>query len=310
MPKFELGDLQAVADLKARNVPQLMAMIDRGYDIVAPIPSCVLMFKQELPLMFPDDADVAKVKEQHLRSVRVSRPAAQGGRVAHGFQAAAGQDRLSRRMPPARAESRPQDPRHPAARSRTRRVEPIERCSGHDGTYGVKREFRETSMKIAKPVIQRVESSGADFYSSDCPMAGHQIESGLSRDTRARPSTDPAQNGLRPIGGSHAKAITRGLDAARAIFARAVAPAQRGHRAQAAPQRPSRPEHDLVLRGPDHHPLSGARDAARRAHLRARRHSGRAGCLQPADPRRQQLEGDAAARISRPGRAPGSSLRS
>jgi Fe-S oxidoreductase len=58
-------------------------------------------------------------------------------------------------------------------------VEPIERCSGHNGTYGVKREFRDTSMKIGKPVIQRVEASGADFYASDCPMAGHQIESGL-----------------------------------------------------------------------------------------------------------------------------------
>jgi len=62
MPKFELGDLQAVADLKARNVPPLIAMIERGYDIVAPIPSCVLMFKQELPLMFPDDADIARIK--------------------------------------------------------------------------------------------------------------------------------------------------------------------------------------------------------------------------------------------------------
>jgi glycerol-3-phosphate dehydrogenase subunit C len=51
--------------LKDKNVPQLLAMIERGYDIVAPIPSCVLMFKQELPLMFPDDAGVAKIK-QHI----------------------------------------------------------------------------------------------------------------------------------------------------------------------------------------------------------------------------------------------------
>ncbi len=58
-------------------------------------------------------------------------------------------------------------------------VEPIERCSGHDGTYGVKRKFRDTSMKIGRPVMQRVEAAGADFYASDCPMAGHQIESGL-----------------------------------------------------------------------------------------------------------------------------------
>src|SRR6202795_3445779 len=63
MPKLELGDLQAVERLKDNNIPQLLGMIGRGYDIVAPIPSCVLMFKQELPLMFPDDADVGKVRD-------------------------------------------------------------------------------------------------------------------------------------------------------------------------------------------------------------------------------------------------------
>ena len=58
-------------------------------------------------------------------------------------------------------------------------VEAIERCSGHNGTYGVKREFRDKSLKIGKPVMQRVQASGANYYASDCPMAGHQIESGL-----------------------------------------------------------------------------------------------------------------------------------
>jgi Fe-S oxidoreductase len=46
MPKFELGDLPAVAELKEKNLPPLLAMIERGYDIVAPIPSCVLMFNK------------------------------------------------------------------------------------------------------------------------------------------------------------------------------------------------------------------------------------------------------------------------
>jgi len=41
-------------------------------------------------------------------------------------------------------------------------------------------------MKIGKPVIQRVESSGADFYASDCPMAGHQIESAFPTAGRRR----------------------------------------------------------------------------------------------------------------------------
>ena len=67
-------------------------------------------------------------------------------------------------------------------------VEPIERCSGHNGTYGVKREYRDVSMKIGRPVVRRVADSGADFYSSDCPMAGHQIESGLESSARTEPT--------------------------------------------------------------------------------------------------------------------------
>ena len=58
-------------------------------------------------------------------------------------------------------------------------VEVIERCSGHNGTYGVKKEFRAASMKIGAPVVSRVETARPAHYSSDCPMAGHQIESGL-----------------------------------------------------------------------------------------------------------------------------------
>jgi Fe-S oxidoreductase len=59
------------------------------------------------------------------------------------------------------------------------RVETIERCSGHDGTYAVKSEFHEASMKICRPVVDRVLASQCDHYGSDCPMAGHQIENGL-----------------------------------------------------------------------------------------------------------------------------------
>jgi glycerol-3-phosphate dehydrogenase subunit C len=178
MPKLELGDLEAVADLKAKNVPALLAMIERGYDIVAPIPSCVLMFKQELPLMFPDDADVATVKRHMFDPFEYLALRHKAGLMRTDFSRPLGKVAY-----------------HVACHLRVQNiglktrdilqlipgttVEPIERCSGHNGTYGVKREFRDASMKIAKPVVQRVQASGADFYASDCPMAGHQIESGL-----------------------------------------------------------------------------------------------------------------------------------
>ena len=59
------------------------------------------------------------------------------------------------------------------------KVEPIERCSGHDGTYAVKTEFREASVKIARPVVGKVKASQCDHFASDCPMAGDQIAHGV-----------------------------------------------------------------------------------------------------------------------------------
>jgi glycerol-3-phosphate dehydrogenase subunit C len=187
MPKLELGDLQAVADLKAKNIPHLLAMIDRGYDIVAPIPSCVLMFKQELPLMFPDEPDVLKVKQhmfdpfeylvlRHKSGLMLTEFARPLGKIAYHVA-------CHLRVQNIGLKTRDILQLIPGTT-----VEPIERCSGHNGTYGVKREFRDISMKIGKPVIQRVQASGADFYASDCPMAGHQIESGLET---AVPPTHP-----------------------------------------------------------------------------------------------------------------------
>ena len=51
-------------------------------------------------------------------------------------------------------------------------VEAIERCSGHDGTYAVKQEYHEISMKIARPVVNKVKQAESDHYTSDCAMAG------------------------------------------------------------------------------------------------------------------------------------------
>ena len=187
MPKLELGDLEAVAKLKDTNIPHLVAMIDRGYDIVAPIPSCVLMFKQELPLMFPDEPDVAKVRRHMFDPFEYLALRHKSGLLRTDFKRPLG--KISYHVAcHLRVQNIGLKTRDVLQLIPGTTVEPIERCSGHNGTYGVKREFRDTSMKIGKPVFQRVQASGADFYSSDCPMAGHQIESGLEH---AAPPTHP-----------------------------------------------------------------------------------------------------------------------
>ncbi len=61
MPKLELGDLDTVEQLKDVNIPPLARLVREGYAILAAVPSCTLMFKQELPLIFPGDDDVRAV---------------------------------------------------------------------------------------------------------------------------------------------------------------------------------------------------------------------------------------------------------
>ncbi len=178
MPKLELGDLEAVDKARQVNIPQLVKLIDQGWDIVAPVPSCVLMFKQELPLMFPDDADVARVRDNIFDPFEYLVIRHKHDQLKTDFKNSLGKIAYHVACH-LRVQNIGMKTRELLQLVPETEVDAIERCSGHDGTYAVKREFHEISMKICKPVINRVEKSGADHYCSDCPMAGHQIENGL-----------------------------------------------------------------------------------------------------------------------------------
>ncbi len=183
MPKLELGNLEAVALAKEANIPVLAKLVDEGWDIVAPVPSCALMFKQELPLMFPDDADVQKVAHAIHDPFEYLMLRHKEGKLNIDFKQPLGKVAY-----------------HAACHQRVQNigrktlellslipdteVQIIERCSGHDGTYAVKKEFYEGAMKIVRPVVNQVKKFEADHYGSDCPMAGHHIEHGMADGSR------------------------------------------------------------------------------------------------------------------------------
>ena len=174
MPKLELGDLESVRAAKEANIPVLAKLVDAGWDLTALVPSCVLMFKQELPLMFPDDADVQKVKNAFYDPFEYLMQRHKEGRLKTDFKAALGKVAYH-----AACHQRVQNigPKTREALSLVpgTEVDIIERCSGHDGTYAVKKEFHEFAVKIARPVVKRVNDAKPDHYGSDCAMAGHHI---------------------------------------------------------------------------------------------------------------------------------------
>ena len=183
MPKLELGDLDAVTKAKQHNIQILAQLVDEGWDIVTPVPSCTLMYKQELPLMFPDETDVIKVQKAMFDPFEYLMLRNKVGKLNTEFKTPLGKISY-----------------HVACHQRVQRIGmktremlelipdtevlPIERCSGHDGTYTFKSECHDTAMKICKPVVNKVKQNNADIYTSDCAMAGHHIEAGLADGTK------------------------------------------------------------------------------------------------------------------------------
>ena len=186
MPKLELGDLEAVAKAKDINIPILAAMVDEGWDIVTPIPSCTLMFKQELPLMFPDDEDVAKVRDAMYDPFEYLMLRHKDGELKTEFEKTLG--KVSYQVPcHLRVQNIGLKTRDVLQLVPETQVEVIERCSGHDGTYAVKKEFRDISKKIARPVVNKLKRAEADHFVSDCPMAAEQI----AQDVEEHNATNP-----------------------------------------------------------------------------------------------------------------------
>jgi len=174
MPKLELGDLESVAKLKEANIPVLASMVNQGYDLIAPIPSCVLMYKQELPLLFPNDEDVLKVQAAFYDPFEYLYLRHKGNEFKTDFANSLG-DISYQVACHLRVQNIGLKARDLLALVPHTQVHAIERCSGHDGTYAVRKETREKSVKIARPVVRQVNEKNADHFSSDCPMAATHI---------------------------------------------------------------------------------------------------------------------------------------
>ncbi|MEQ8938875.1 MAG: Fe-S oxidoreductase, partial [Gammaproteobacteria bacterium] len=143
-----------------------------------PIPSCVLMFKQEIPLLFPDDEDVKKVQAAFFDPFEYLMLRNKDGKLDTAFKNKLG--KVAYHVPcHQRVQNIGLKTRDVLQLVPDTEITVIERCSGHDGTYAVKSEYHEISMKICRPVTNRIKQAEVDHYISDCPMAGHQIANGM-----------------------------------------------------------------------------------------------------------------------------------
>ncbi len=195
MPQLEQGDIAEVARRAQQVSAALLPYIDAGYDVITLSASCGLMFKFEWPLILPEDegirrlaaatrdiceyvVDIAKTEglTGELRPV-------EGGITAHMACHARAQNmghksaEMLRLIPGAR-------------------VDVVERCSGHGGTFGIMAETRDLAVKVGRPAARQVSLKKNETLCSDCPLACkhlHQMvvdempATGVPPTTRAHP---------------------------------------------------------------------------------------------------------------------------
>jgi glycerol-3-phosphate dehydrogenase subunit C len=178
MPQLEQGDIERVAGKAKRVAATLLPYVDQGYDIVALIPSCALMAKFEWPLMLPGDKDIERLAEAtyDLSEYIVDIAKKQG--LAPGLNALPGGVSLH-----LACHARAQNMGAKAAEMLRLLPEPdldvIERCSGHGGSWGVKKENFAVAMKVGRPPSRQIARENKAVLSSECPLAALHLQQGV-----------------------------------------------------------------------------------------------------------------------------------
>ena len=186
MPQLEAGDLAKVAESAHRVATALGPYIDEGYDIVALVPSCALMFKFEWPLIAPDDPAVYKLSEATFDAAEYIVDIARNEGLAPGLEPLDGGVTLHIACH-ARAQNMGQKATEMLRLIPDTPVSVIERCSGHGGSWGVMKGNFETALKVGRPVFRQALRDPKPHLASECPLAAMHILQGIQTQAQDEP---------------------------------------------------------------------------------------------------------------------------
>jgi glycerol-3-phosphate dehydrogenase subunit C len=179
MPQLEQGDIARVAEGARAVAAELLPWIERGYDIVALVPSCALMLKFEWALILPDDPAIKRLSEatydvtEYVVDIAAKEGLAGGlgpfdGSVTLHIACHARAQNIGRKA----AELLKLIPQAD--------LTVIERCSGHGGAWGVRKGNFDAALKVGRPVVRQAMEANSRYLVSECPLAAAHIRQGMT----------------------------------------------------------------------------------------------------------------------------------
>ncbi len=177
MPQLEQGDLARVAEKAKSTAAALRPYIDAGKDIIALVPSCALMMKFEWPLIVPDDENVKALAQATYDITEYIVEIADNEGIAPGLSAVSGGVALHMACH-ARAQNMGNMGAEMLRLIPETDVSVVERCSGHGGSWGVKKGNFDFAQKFARQTVKRVLDAKKSYLASECPLAGKHLAQG------------------------------------------------------------------------------------------------------------------------------------
>jgi len=191
MPFLEQANRARVTEQAEKVSAALLPYIEQGYDIITLTASCGLMFKFEWPLIATGNEAVARLSkatwdiDEYVVDVAKKNglPAGlkpiEGGVSVHLACHARAQN-----MGPKAVEMLKLAP--------DTKVDVIERCSGHGGTFGVLKPTFDTAMKVGRPAARTAATQANAHVVSDCPLAAKHLKQGMRAQDAATTPSDAA----------------------------------------------------------------------------------------------------------------------
>ena len=172
MPLFDLGDTEGMSRAAETNYKVFQPYLDKGFDIVVPAASCSLMIKREYPYLNPT-GNIKQLAERTFDICEYVIKLKREGKLLRDFPKKTGS--IAYQIPCHLRDQNIGFKSKEAMELTGAKVHLIEKCSGHDGTWGAKVEFFDLSMKIAKKVVREIDET-TSLVASDCPLSALQID--------------------------------------------------------------------------------------------------------------------------------------
>ena len=179
MPQWHNGDMEAATASARQNVADLLRFVEEGRTIVATNPTCSQMIRAEYPRLLASE-EAKKVAARTTDPTEFLSRLASQGKLNRDFKTGAG--KINYHMPcHLRAQNIGYKTREVLSLLPNTRVRVVEECSGHNGTWAMKKENFEKSLKWGSRAFKEMSEGDPDVTCSDCPLAAIQIEQGTGR---------------------------------------------------------------------------------------------------------------------------------